>query len=136
MKFCFGELRSDQVSQPEKIQRVGRENFRAMLVGQVELSQPTQLAIPGVRDVGEVRPVHDSIRPAVEKPDGRLDGEVISEHHGGIEPQSIVPLEQVLVGFELVDAKVRNTEPEPRVLVENTRNSFGGAKLSRVAPVV
>src|SRR5215472_4548241 len=107
-----------------------------MLGGQIELSQPTQLAIPGVRDVGEVRPVHDSIRPAVEKPDGQLDREVIREHHGGVEPQSIVPLEQLLVGFELVDAEVRNTESELRVLVENAGNSFGGAKLSRVAPVV
>src|SRR5215472_18765457 len=102
-----------------------------MLGGQIELSQPTQLAIPGVRDVGEVRPVHDSIRPAVEKPNGQLDGEVIREHHGGVEPQSIVPLEKVLVGFGLVDAKVRNTESKPRVLVEDTLNSVSGAKLSR-----
>src|SRR5262249_11892530 len=107
-----------------------------MLGGQVELSQPSQLAIPGVRDVGEVRPVHDSIRPAMEKPDGQLDRKVIREHHGGVEPQSIVPLEQVLVGSELVDAEVRNAKSEPRVLVENASNSFSGAKLSRIAPVV
>src|SRR5262249_13172226 len=97
---------------------------------------PSQLAIPGVGNVGEVRPVHNSIWPAVKKPDGQLDREVIREHHGGVEPQSIVPLEQLLVGFKLVDAEVRNTESEPRVLVENACNSFGGAKLPRVTPVV
>jgi hypothetical protein len=105
---------------------LSQDSGKALLI--VALRKDANFSIPGIGEIRKVSAVHNTLRSHLDGPMGLVDGEVLGDRHGRVQPQIVVFLDEFGVGDNLIDTQVGYAQSQSGKAAQYFLNAIGSAE--------